>query len=125
MTRVHELFYGLGNEFWAGDDGRPVNAYLARSAVGFASTLFPYWVGPGADRPDRRIWQRLDGIHHARFSGEYGIVRPSRGLGLSVEVAVRLPGLWRDGLSDAALLSPRRRPSAQARPGQNLGARSG
>ncbi len=39
-----ELYYGLGNEFWPGDDGRPVNAYLGAVGVRFRlNTQFPYW----------------------------------------------------------------------------------
>ncbi len=39
-----EGYYGIGNEFWPGDDGRPVNAYLGAVGARFRmSTLFPYW----------------------------------------------------------------------------------
>lgn len=39
-----ELYYGVGNEFWAGDDGRPVDHYLGAVGGRFRfSTLFPYW----------------------------------------------------------------------------------
>lgn len=39
-----EAYYGLGNEFWPGDDGRPVDHYLGAVGGRFRlSTLFPYW----------------------------------------------------------------------------------
>jgi len=75
-----ELYYGLGNEFWAGDDGRPVNAYLG--AVGgryHLSTLFPYWdpvqghlIDVTAEYGNALIGSKLD---YTRMTGEYGIVR--------------------------------------------------
>ena len=82
-----ELYYGIGNEFWAGDDGRPVNAYLG--AVGGRyrlSTLFPYWdpvkgfeVEASAEYGSTLIGSAFN---YTRMTGEYGFVRPlPEGLG--------------------------------------------
>jgi hypothetical protein len=75
-----ELYYGLGNEFWAGDDGRPVNSYLG--AVGgryHLSTLFPYWDPVGGYEVDAtaEYGNSLLGsaLNYERFTLEYGIVR--------------------------------------------------
>ncbi len=39
-----ELYYGVGNEFWAGDNGRPVSKPFAAFGGRFRlSTLFPVW----------------------------------------------------------------------------------
>ncbi len=39
-----ELYFGTGNEFWAGDNGRPVNGWLDAIGARYRlSTLFPYW----------------------------------------------------------------------------------
>jgi hypothetical protein len=75
-----ELYYGLGNEFWPGDDGRPVNAYLG--AVGGRyrlSTLFPYWdpvqgrlIEVTAERGSALLGSDLD---YTRMTGEFGVVR--------------------------------------------------
>ena len=76
-----ELYYGIGNEFWPGDDGRPVNAYLG--AVGGRyrlSTLFPYWdpVGGRLIEASVEYGNSLIGsaLTYTRMTGEYGIVRP-------------------------------------------------
>jgi len=82
-----ELYYGIGNEFWAGDDGRPVNNYLG--AVGGRyrlSTLFPYWdpirgfeVEATAEYGSSLIGSAFN---YVRVTGEAGIVRPlPEGLG--------------------------------------------
>ncbi len=43
-TAFAEVYYGLGNEFWPGDDGRPVNAYLGAVGARYRiNTQFPYW----------------------------------------------------------------------------------
>jgi hypothetical protein len=75
-----ELYYGLGNEFWPGDDGRPVNAYLG--AVGGRyrlSTLFPYW-DPVRGRLlefTTEYGNSLLGsdLNYTRMTGEFGVVR--------------------------------------------------
>ncbi len=95
-----ELFYGIGNEFWAGDDGRPVNAYLG--AVGGRyrfSTLFPYWdpvkgrlIEVTAEYGNTLIGSALN---YTRVTAEYGFVRPlPEGLGYlsSTRLAVRAYG---------------------------------
>ncbi len=75
-----ELYFGTGNEFWPGDDGRPVrgtlNAFGARYHM---STLFPYWdpvegriVEATAEYGDTAFGSSLT---YARMTAEYGIVR--------------------------------------------------
>ena len=76
-----EFYFGTGNEFWAGDNGRPVNGWL--DAVGMRyrlSTLFPYWdpvqgqlVELTAEYGDKAFGSFLT---YARVTAEYGIVRP-------------------------------------------------
>jgi hypothetical protein len=76
-----ELYFGTGNEFWAGDDGRPVNGWL--DAVGARyrlSTLFPYW-DPVQGRLVELTAEYGDKVfgsyaNYVRMTGEYGIVRP-------------------------------------------------
>ena len=76
-----ELYYGIGNEFWAGDDGRPVNNYLGAVGARYRlSTLFPYWdpvkgylVEATAEYGNSLIGSALN---YVRVTGEYGIVRP-------------------------------------------------
>jgi hypothetical protein len=77
-----EIYYGLGNEFWAGDDGRPVNAYLG--AIGgryHMSTLFPYWdpVSGYLFDATAEYGNALIGsaFNYARWTLQYGIVRPA------------------------------------------------
>ncbi len=78
-----ELYYGLGNEFWAGDDGRPVNAYLGAIGGRYRlSTLFPYWdpvdgqlVEVTAEHGTSLLGSELT---YTRMTGEFGIVRPGR-----------------------------------------------
>ncbi len=75
-----ELYFGTGNEFWAGDNGRPVNGWL--DAVGARyrlSTLFPYWDPVGgklvevtAERGDKAFGSYAD---YFRTTGEFGVVR--------------------------------------------------
>jgi Peptidase family M1 domain len=76
-----EIYYGLGNEFWAGDDGRPVNDYLG--AIGgryHLSTLFPYWDPVGGQLVDvtAEYGNSLIGssFNYVRTTAEFGIVRP-------------------------------------------------
>jgi hypothetical protein len=75
-----EFYFGTGNEFWAGDNGRPVNGWLdALGARYRMSTLFPYWdpvqgrlIDLTAEYGDKAFGSF---INYARVSGEYGIVR--------------------------------------------------
>ncbi len=76
-----ELYYGLGNEFWAGDDGRPVNAYLGAVGARYHfSTLFPYWDPVKGFLVDvtAEYGNTLFGssFNYARTTAEFGIVRP-------------------------------------------------
>ena len=82
-----ELYYGVGNEFWPGDDGRPVNNYLGAVGGRFRlSTLFPYWdpikgfeAEATAEYGNSLLGSKFDYI---RTTGEFGLVRPlPRGLG--------------------------------------------
>ncbi|AGA25769.1 M1 family aminopeptidase [Singulisphaera acidiphila] len=76
-----ELYFGTGNEFWQGDDGRPVNGKL--NAVGGRyrlSTLFPYWdpvqgfeIDATAEYGDRSFGSAAT---YVRIAGEFGVVRP-------------------------------------------------
>lgn len=76
-----EMYLGTGNEFWPGDDGRPVDRSL--TAIGGRyrmSTLFPYWdpvegrlIELTAEHGDEAFGSSLD---YARFTAEWGIVRP-------------------------------------------------
>jgi hypothetical protein len=75
-----ELYFGTGNEFWAGDDGRPVNGSL--TAIGGRyrlSTLFPYWdpvqgylIETTAEYGDKAFGSSRS---YARWTAELGIVR--------------------------------------------------
>jgi hypothetical protein len=75
-----EVYYGLGNEFWPGDDGRPVNSYLGAVGARYRlSTLFPYWdpvrgqlIDVSAEYGNSLIGSSFD---YARVTAEYGIVR--------------------------------------------------
>jgi hypothetical protein len=76
-----ELYFGTGNEFWAGDDGRPVNGWLDAIGVRYRlSTLFPYWdpvqgqlIDMTAEYGNRAFGSAFD---YTRVTAEYGIVRP-------------------------------------------------
>ena len=76
-----ELYYGIGNEFWQGDDGRPVNDYLGAVGGRFRlSTLFPYWdpikgfeAEATAEYGNSLLGSKFD---YVRTTGEFGIVRP-------------------------------------------------
>lgn len=76
-----EFFFGTGNEFWAGDDGRPVNGWLDALGVRYRlSTLFPYWdpvqgrlIEVSAEYGDKAFGSFLN---YARVTAEYGMVRP-------------------------------------------------
>ena len=77
-----EFYFGTGYEFWAGDDGRPVNtgtldAFGARYHL---STLFPYWdpvsgrvIDVSAEYGNRAYGSS---INYYRVTAEYGFVRP-------------------------------------------------
>jgi hypothetical protein len=77
-----ELYFGTGWEFWAGDDGRPVNTG-ALDAIGVRyrlSTLFPYWdpvegfeVEATAEYGSTSFGSSLN---YVRTTGEFGVVRP-------------------------------------------------
>src|SRR5262249_52338983 len=76
-----ELYLGTGNEFWPGDDGRPVNGTLTAIGARYRlNTQFPYWDPVGgklieatAEYGDKAFGSSLD---YVRMTGEYGFVRP-------------------------------------------------
>lgn len=77
----YEIYYGLGNEFWAGDDGRPVNAYLGAIGGRYRmNTLFPYWDPVQGRLIDltAEYGNTLVGssFNYARWTAEVGTVRP-------------------------------------------------
>lgn len=76
-----EFYFGTGNEFWAGDDGRPVAGWLDAIGIRYRlSTLFPYWdpvqgrliefTGEYGNKAYGSV------VDYARMTAEYGIVRP-------------------------------------------------
>jgi hypothetical protein len=75
-----ELYYGVGNEFWAGDNGRPVSKPFAAVGGRFRlSTLFPVWNPVGgklieatAEYGNRALGSTYD---YVRLSIDAGIVR--------------------------------------------------
>ncbi|MFO0890902.1 MAG: M1 family aminopeptidase [Isosphaeraceae bacterium] len=75
-----EVYYGLGNEFWPGDDGRPVNTYLGAVGLRYRqNTQFPYWdpvqgglIDVAAEYGNALIASKLD---YARVFAEYALVR--------------------------------------------------
>lgn len=75
-----EIYYGIGNEFWPGDDGRPVNAYLGAVGARYRlSTLFPYWDPVSGFLIDltAEYGNTLIGssFNYARTTAEFGLVR--------------------------------------------------
>jgi hypothetical protein len=77
-----ELYYGVGYEFWPGDDGRPVftGGLAAFGARYHLSTLFPYWdpvqgylLEATAEYGNQAYGSSID---YTRATVEYGIVRP-------------------------------------------------
>lgn len=75
-----ELYYGLGNEFWPGDDGRPVGQYLGAVGARYRlSTLFPYWGPVQGNLVDfaAEYGNTLAGssFNYVRVLGELGTVR--------------------------------------------------
>jgi hypothetical protein len=75
-----ELYYGLGNEFWPGDDGRPVGQDLNAVGLRFRmNTQFPYWdpvegnlVDVAAEWGDTMTGAAFN---YTRIFGELGAVR--------------------------------------------------
>jgi hypothetical protein len=77
-----ELYYGVGYEFWPGDDGRPVfsGGLAAFGARYRLSTLFPYWdpvkgylIEATGEYGNTAYGSSID---YVRTTFEYGIVRP-------------------------------------------------
>jgi hypothetical protein len=76
----YEFYYGLGNEFWPGDDGRPVEQYLGAVGARYRqNTQFPYW-----DPVQGRIFEAAaeygnsllgSSLNYARVVGQFGFVR--------------------------------------------------
>lgn len=76
-----ELYYGMGNEFWPGDDARPINAQM--NAIGLRARLntqFPYWDPVDGNLLEGSVEQgvQLFGSDqdYTRMTGEFGLVRP-------------------------------------------------
>jgi hypothetical protein len=75
-----EAYYGFGNEFWPGDDGRPTADWL--TALGgrfFRNTQFPYWdpvqgnlIEFAAERGEPAYGSPFE---YTRLVGQYGFVR--------------------------------------------------
>ena len=76
----YEFYYGFGNEFWQGDDGRPVSKPFAAVGARFRlNTLFPVWNPAGGrlidatvEYGDRAIGSTFD---YVRMTLDYGVVR--------------------------------------------------
>lgn len=76
-----EAYFGTGNEFWAGDDGRPVGAWLDAFGLRYRlNTPFPYWdpvkgrlVEVTAEYGDKAYGSAFN---YTRITGDYGVVRP-------------------------------------------------
>lgn len=105
-----ELYYGIGNEFWAGDDGRPVNSYLGAIGGRYRlSTLFPYWdpvqghlVEATAEYGNALLGSALN---YTRLTAEYGFVRPlPEGLGYLSKTRLAVRGYGGFGSPDSAQL---------------------
>ena len=95
-----EMYYGFGNEFWAGDNGRPVSKPFAAVGGRFRlSTLFPVWNPVGgklieatAEYGNRALGSTYD---YVRMTLEYGIVRqlpPGLGYLSKTRLALRAYG---------------------------------
>jgi hypothetical protein len=95
-----ELYYGVGNEFWAGDTGRPVAKPFAALGGRFRlSTLFPVWNPVGgklieatAEYGNRAYGSTYD---YVRLSLDTGIVRqlpPGLGYFSKTRLALRAYG---------------------------------
>ena len=101
-----EAYYGFGNEFWAGDNGRPVNKPFAAVGGRFRlSTLFPVWNPVGgklieatAEYGNRAIGSTYD---YVRLSLDLGIVRPlPPGLGYASKTKLALRAYGGIGFPD-------------------------
>ena len=76
-----EAYLGTGNEFWAGDNGRPVDAWLDAVGVRYRlNTLLPFWdpvkgrlIELGAEYGVQAFGS---GFNYTRLTGEYGVVHP-------------------------------------------------
>ncbi|MDR3622603.1 MAG: M1 family aminopeptidase [Paludisphaera borealis] len=76
----YEFYYGLGNEFWQGDDGRPVEQYLGAVGARYRqNTQFPYWdpvqgqlIDVAAEYGNALWGSSLD---YVRVVGQYGFVK--------------------------------------------------
>jgi Peptidase family M1 domain len=97
-----ELYYGVGNEFWPGDDGRPVEQYLGAVGARYRqNTQFPYWdpvqgqiFDIAAEYGNALLGSKLD---YARVVGQYGLVRKvpeSWGIFPNSRFAFRAYGGW-------------------------------
>jgi len=97
-----ELYYGLGNEFWPGDDGRPVNQYLGAVGARYRqNTQLPYWDPVQGEILDlaAEYGNNLLGstLQYARVVGQYGLVRKvpeSWGILPNSRFALRAYGGW-------------------------------
>jgi hypothetical protein len=82
-----EIYLGNGNEFWQGDDGRPVDGRLTAVGARFRlNTLFPFWDPVGGQLLDLTAEYGFKAFgsrySYERVTAEYGIVRPlPEGLG--------------------------------------------
>jgi hypothetical protein len=75
-----EVYYGVGNEFWPGDDGRPVEQYLGAVGMRYRmNTQFPYWDPVQGQLFDvaAEYGNSLLGstLNYTRVLAEYGAVR--------------------------------------------------
>ena len=98
----YEFYYGLGNEFWPGDDGRPVEQYLGAVGARYRqNTQFPYWdpvqgeiFEIAAEYGNALLGSKLN---YARVVGQYGLVRKvpeSWGILPNSRFALRAYGGW-------------------------------
>jgi hypothetical protein len=76
-----EAYLGVGNEFWAGDDGRPVNGSLTALGVRYRlNTQSPYWdpvsgyaIDTSVEHGDTAFGSSRD---YTRMAFQYAFVRP-------------------------------------------------
>jgi len=98
----YEFYYGVGNEFWPGDDGRPVEQYLGAVGARYRqNTQFPYWdpvqgqiFEIAAEYGNALLGSKLD---YARVVGQYGLARKvpeSWGILPNSRFAFRAYGGW-------------------------------
>ncbi|WP_435005926.1 M1 family aminopeptidase [Tundrisphaera lichenicola] len=101
-----ELYYGFGNEFWAGDDGRPVSKPFAALGGRFRlSTLFPVWnpVGGKLIEATLEYGDRIFGstFDYTRMTLDLGTVRPlPEGMGWFSKTRVAVRGYGGLGFPD-------------------------